>query len=114
MTAIVDNNLPLSLARRLGESQRAVTVKHVVELGVQDHPDDGLRRRWQFEPVIWITRDEDFWLEAPESWAVVWVSCHNPRLSFLRDVVAPAVAGRLAELTPGARLLVTETLISRM
>ena len=112
MTAIVDNNLPLSLARRMGESQREVEVKHVVELGVQDETDDDLRRRWQDQAVIWITRDEDVWLDAPERWAVVWVSCHNPRLAFLRDAVAPAIAARLADLAPGARLLVTENLIA--
>ncbi len=111
MKAIVDNNLPLSLARQMGGSQHAVEVSHVVDLGVQDEPDAELHRRWCHEAVIWVTRDEDFWLDAPEGWAVVWINCHNPRLAFLRDVVGPAIAGRLAGLTPGARLLVTETVI---
>ena len=114
MTAIVDNNLPLSLARRLGQLQTQVAVQHLVDLSLQNQTDQNLRRRWDKGQVIWITRDEDFWLDAPESWAVVWVQCHNPRLSFLRDVVAPAVAGRLAMLTPGARLLVTEQMVSLM
>lgn len=114
MKAIVDNNLPLSLARRLSASQRAVEVNHVVDLGVQDRSDEDLRRKWRNHAVIWITRDEDFWLDAPERWAIVWVNCHNPRLAFLRDVVAPAIAGWLAELDPGARLLVTESVIALM
>ncbi|OGV66931.1 MAG: hypothetical protein A3K19_03670 [Lentisphaerae bacterium RIFOXYB12_FULL_65_16] len=114
MTALVDNNLPLSLARRMREIQDRVEVKHLVELGLQNRTDASLRRRWRHEGIIWITRDEDFWLDAPESWAVVWVHCHNPRLSFLRDVVAPAVAARLPALTPGARLLVTEQMVSLM
>jgi len=114
MNAIVDNNLPLSMARRLGELQNHVEVTHVVDLGVQDESDESLRKRWRHENIVWLTRDEDFWLDAPEPWAVVWIHCHNPRLSFLRDVVAPAIAGRLPELAAGSRLLVTEELVSLM
>ena len=67
MTAIVDNNLPLSLARRMGELQDRVEVQHLVDLGLQDRTDESLRRRWRHEAVVWITRDEDFWLEAPKA-----------------------------------------------
>lgn len=114
MTAVVDNNLPLTLARRLRELQAGVEVKHLVELGLQNQSDDSLRQRWRRDAVIWITRDEDFWLDAPELWAVIWVNCHNPRLQFLRGAVAVAVASRLSTLPPGARLLVTEQLASLM
>jgi len=114
MTAVVDNNMPLSLARRMRDLQSLIPVMHIVELGLQDRSDDSLRRHWRQDEVIWVTRDEDFWLDAPASWAVVWVHCHNPRLSFLREVVAPAIAARLAELRPSARLLVTEQLVSLM
>jgi len=46
--------------------------------------------------------------------AVVWIQLHNPRLAFLRDVAAPAIARSLPELTPGARLLVTEEWLALM
>ena len=46
MTAVVDSNLPLNLARRIAESQPGVEVKHLVELGLQDQTHDDLRRRW--------------------------------------------------------------------
>ena len=114
MTAIIDNNLPLTLARRLRELQAACEVRHLVELGLQDQSDDNLRQRWRRDTVIWITRDEDFWLDAPGLWAVVWINCHNPRLQFLRGEVAVAVAARLPTLAPGARLLVTEQLVTLM
>ena len=114
MIAIVDNNLPLSMARRMGQLQNRVAVSHLVDLGLQDLTDQSLRRHWRHDDVIWITRDEDFWLDAPKTWAVVWVRCHNPRLAFLRDEVAPAIAARLPDLTSGARFLVTEELLTLM
>ena len=114
MRAIIDNNLPLVLAQRLRAAQNQVTVEHVVELGLQACSDTELRRRWEQDEIIWITRDEDFWLAAPSSWAVVWISCHNPRLAFLRDVLGPTVAEHLPRLTPGMRLLVTEDWVSVM
>jgi hypothetical protein len=43
---------------------------------------------------------------------VVWINCHNPRLAFLRDRVAPAIASRIPDLDPGSRLLVTEEMVS--
>ena len=114
MIAVVDNNLPLSLARRLAELQKAVEVRHLVDLGLQHQSDEKLRRHWQNDEVIWVPRDEDFWLGSPKGWAVVWVNCHNPRLVFLRDRVAPAIASRIPDLTPGCRLLVTEEIVSLM
>jgi hypothetical protein len=62
MIAIFDNNLPLSLARQMGQLQTGVAVSHIVELGLQDRSDASLRRRWKHDEVIWITRDEDFWM----------------------------------------------------
>ena len=111
MTAIVDNNLPISLTRWMDADQDEVAVRHVVDLGLQDETDDALRSRWHNDSIIWVTRDQDFWLNSPDRWAVVWIDCHNPRLAFLRDTVAPAVAGWLPQLKPGARLRVTESLI---
>lgn len=111
MTAIVDNNLSVSLARRMGADQSQVDVRHVVDSGLQHATDDALRSRWRSDNIVWVTRDQDFRLDAPDPWAVVWIDCHNPRLAFLRDVVAPAVAGWLPQLRRGARLRVTESMI---
>ena len=78
MTAIVDNNLPISLTRWMDADQDEVAVRHVVDLGLQDETDDALRSRWHNDSIIWVTRDQDFWLDAPDPWAVVWIDCHNP------------------------------------
>jgi predicted nuclease of predicted toxin-antitoxin system len=112
MIAVVDNNLPLSLARRLAGLQSSIEVQHLVDLGLQHQSDESLRRRWRHDAIVWISRDEDFWLGSPKRWAVVWINCHNPRLAFLRDQVAPAIASRIPDLTPGSRLLVTEEMVS--
>ena len=114
MIAVVDNNLPLSLVRRLAERQGSVEVRHLVDLRLQHRSDESLRRHWRHEAIVWISRDKDFCLESPKGWAVVWVNCHNPRLAFLRGRVAPAIASRIPELGPGSRLLVTEEVVSLM
>ena len=114
MRAIIDNNLPLTLGLRIRDLVPDADVAHVAELGLQDESDQQLRVRWRQDTIAWISRDEDFWLDAPEQWAVVWISCHNPRLAFLRDRIAPVIADHLPRLKSSDRLLVTEDFASLM
>ena len=85
-----------------------VEVMHLSELGASDWDDGMIRKRWAEEFIVWVTRDEDFWLDSPAQWAVVWVDCHNPRLAFLKTSVASLIAGSVSSLRPGSRLLVSE------
>ena len=114
MKAIVDNNLPVTLCRKIREIAPGAEIAHIIDLKLQDRNDHELRERFQHEPVVWITRDEDFWIDAPQQWAIIWVSCHNPRLSFLREAVAPVIARYLPTLKSGCRLLITEDFASLM
>lgn len=60
MRAIIDNNLPVTLAERIAEIDSALTIEHVVNLGVQHLPDAALKRLFHDGDTVWITRDEDF------------------------------------------------------
>jgi predicted nuclease of predicted toxin-antitoxin system len=108
MRVILDNNLPCRMASVLRSSLPDVEVAHLNELGASDWSDDALRKRWASEFVVWVTRDEDFWMDSPTQWAIVWVNCHNPRLTFLTTSVAPLIAGSVSNLRPGSRLLISE------
>lgn len=112
MKAILDNNLPVTIRERVLVLVPDADIVHLRDLGLQDQTDDVLRLRWANEPIARITRDEDFWANAPAKRCVIWVSCHNPKLSFLLDRVAPAIARSLKSLKPGMRLLVTEDFLS--
>lgn len=114
MRAIVDSNLPVTLVKRVRTLNANVAIEHIRDSGMADASDGLIRRKWAEESLIWITRDEDFWIECPSKWAVVWISLHNPSLAFLRDVVAPAMAAALDGLKPGSRLLVGEDGIIRL
>jgi predicted nuclease of predicted toxin-antitoxin system len=108
MKCIVDNNLPVTLVRCIRCTWPEADIDHIHDLGLHDCCDDGLRQRWQTDPIIWITRDEDFWLRRPDMWAVIWIACHNPSLAFLRDHIAPTIATVLPTLRPGTRVMITE------
>ena len=112
MNVILDNNLPWRMAKALQAMLPDCRVAHLSDLGMSDCDDGEIRRRLAAEPVIWITRDEDFWLDAPANWAIVWVACHNPRLAFLREALAPAIARHVPHLQPGSRLLATEDVVT--
>ena len=81
MKAVIDNNLPVTIRERIQEIRPDADVVHIADLGLQDQKDSELRRRWQHEEIVWVTRDEDFWSDAPAKWAVVWVSCHNSTMT---------------------------------
>ena len=100
------------MRERIQEMRPDADVVHIAHLGLQDQKDSQLRHRWQHDEIVWVTRDEDFWSDAPAKWAVIWVSCHNPKLAFLRDKVAPAIAQYLETLKPGTRLLITKDFAS--
>jgi len=105
---ILDNNLPWRMAPVLRSSLPDIEVAHVSEMGTSNWDDNMIRKRWAEEFVVWISRDEDFWMDAPSRWAIVWVNCHNPRLAFLKTSVASLIAGRVPSLRPGSRLLISE------
>lgn len=111
MCALVDNNLPLTMTRKIRELDKSLDIKHISELGLGNASDDFLRNRFSSEHIIWISRDEDFWLKCPQNWSVIWVSLHNPRLAFLRDTIAPLLARNIPLMKPGQRLLVSEDTI---
>lgn len=69
MRVVVDNNLPYSLARRL--SQAGLTAIHVLDLGMASVADHVLRERLAGEAIVFLSRDDDFWLEHPPQWAIV-------------------------------------------
>jgi predicted nuclease of predicted toxin-antitoxin system len=112
MNVILDNCLPWRMAKVLQALAPSMKVFHLTDLRMSECNDDEIKRRLASESVIWITRDEEFWSQAPPLWAVVWVDCHNPRLSFLRESLAPAIALHLPNLKPGSRLLATEDLVT--
>jgi len=111
MRVILDNNLPRRMAKSLQGLAPGCDVCHLSDLECRLR-DGEIRRRLGGESIVWITRDEDFWLDAPASWAIVWVACHNPRLAFLRESLAPAIARHLPDLVPGSRLLATEDVVT--
>jgi len=112
MTVILDNNLPWRMVKSLQAVLPDCRVLHVSDMGMSSCEDKEIKRRLAAEPVVWITRDEDFWLDAPVGWAVVWVDCHNPRLVFLRESLVPAIAQHIPSLGRGSRLWVTEDMVS--
>ena len=91
-----------------------VEVHHLSDLGASNWDDDVIRARWAEEFIVWVTRDEDFWMDAPSQWAVVWVNCHNPRLAFLKTSIAPLIATGVSSLRPGSRLLISEDMAASL
>jgi predicted nuclease of predicted toxin-antitoxin system len=103
MRVVVDNNLPRSLARLLGQS--GIEAAHVLDLGLANVSDRVLRERLAGAPVIFLSRDDDFWVDYPHGWAVVWVALHNPTLAQLKDPIARTLARLIPDLRPGQRVL---------
>lgn len=108
MRVILDNNLPWRMVSVLRSSLSGIEVAHLSDLGVSDWDDGMIRKRWAGEFIVWVTRDVDFWMDAPSQWAIVWVNCHNPRLAFLKTSVASLIAAGMSSLRTGSRLLISE------
>jgi len=108
---VLDNNLPKSLARLLAE--RGFEAVHVRELGLSGASDAELRNRLADEPIVFVSRDGDFWLNHPEGWAVIWVALHNPTLALLKGPVCEALAKLLPGLHPGDSILVASDQVRR-
>jgi len=111
MNVILDNNLPWRMAKTLQTLLPSSKVAHLSDLRMSNCDDREIRRRLASEFVVWVSRDAEFWLDAPPNWAIVWVDCHNPRLAFLRESLAPAIAPHVPHLQPGSRLWVTEDVV---
>jgi predicted nuclease of predicted toxin-antitoxin system len=101
---VVDNNLPISLAKAL--SQKGFEATHVLDVGLGSAPDQILRERFRKTELVFVTRDNDFWMQRPAGWAVVWLALHNPTLAQIRGPIADLLAARIPSLKPGQRLLV--------
>ncbi|MGA1194672.1 MAG: DUF5615 family PIN-like protein [Kiritimatiellia bacterium] len=108
MRAIVDNNLPVTMVRRIREMNSSISLQHLSEIGLADAADDFLRKYFVGEEIVWISRDEDFWINSPNHWSVVWISLHNPKLQYLTDVIAPTLVKLLAGICPAERVLISE------
>lgn len=111
MKVVFDNNLPQSLARLLAE--RGFETAHIRELDLSSASDTELRSRLADERIVFVSRDADFWLNHPQSWAVVWVALHNPTLALLKGPVCKALAELLPGLHSGDRLLIASDQIRR-
>ena len=103
MKVVVDNNLPRRISRLLAES--GLEAVHVGELGLSQATDQALRRRFAEEPVIFVSRDGDFWSQHPSGWAVVWIALHNPTLTQLRGPICRRLVQLIPTLRSGQRVL---------
>lgn len=103
MNVIVDNNLPRSLARVLSVSGSEAA--HVIDPGLSQATDQQLRARFAAQPIVFVSRDGDFWLQHPAAWAVVWIAIHNPTLAYLRGPVSHQLSALIPTLTSGQRAL---------
>jgi len=103
MKVVIDNNLPWSLARIL--RQRSLDAVHVVDLGLANASDQKLREYFATQEVILLSRDDDFWRNAPSKWTVVWIALHNPTLTQLKGPVTGVLMQVIPKLRPGQRVL---------
>ncbi len=103
MRVVLDNNLPRSLAYQL--QRVGFDAVHVIELGLAHATDAIVRHHFAEESVIFLSRDDDFWRNAPHDWVVVWLALHNPPLAYLRGPVARTLTELLPRLRPGQRVL---------
>ncbi|MBI2059219.1 MAG: DUF5615 family PIN-like protein [Nitrospirae bacterium] len=106
MKIIVDNNLPASLAHLIRSA--GFDASHVVEIGMGSASDAEIRRKYDQENIIFVSRDSDFWFQRPKGWSVAWISVHNPTLAQLRGPIAQRLKEALPRMTPGSRMMVTE------
>ena len=104
MKVVVDNNLPFSLAALLRKSK--IDAVHVVEANISDASDDVLRERFLKDEIIFLTRDNDFWLNHPSQWTVIWLALHNPKLSEIKGPVCKTLTALIPSLRPGQKVLI--------
>ena len=103
MKVVIDNNLPRSLARVLAAA--GIEAVHVYDLGLANASDRMLRQRFSDEPVVLLSRDDDFWVDHPSGWDVVWLALHNPTLAQLKGPIAHTLKQIIPQLRPGQRVL---------
>ena len=103
MKVVIDNNLPMSLARLLGAAGGEAV--HIHALGLANASDHALRRHFAGEQMIFVSRDDDFWVDHPSEWAVIWIALHNPTLAQLKGPVARVLVHIIPQLRPGQRVL---------
>lgn len=103
MKVVLDNNLPRSLAVRLAAA--GMEAVHVVDIGLSQASDQQVREQFAHEPIVFVSRDEEFWLQRPPTWAIVWVALHNPTLAQLRGPIADQLVHVIPALRSGQRAL---------
>jgi predicted nuclease of predicted toxin-antitoxin system len=104
MKVVVDNNLPYSLASLLRAS--GIEASHVIDTKLADADDDVLREHFAEEPIIFLTRDNDFWNNHPPRWSIVWLALHNPKLSEIKGPICKTLSGLLPTLSQGQKVLI--------
>ncbi len=85
MKLLVDNQLPAALARYL--SEKGFDCQYVQDIGMEASDDRAIWERAKSEPMVIVTKDEDFPLMADrqigQSPQVVWVRIGNCRKAAL-------------------------------
>ena len=85
MKVVIDNNLPYSLTTLLRNA--GIEATHVIDAKLADVDDNVLRKHFAKDPIIFLTRDNDFWIDHPPSWIIVWLALHNPKLAEIRGPI---------------------------
>lgn len=96
MKLLVDNQLPVALARFLATS--GFECLHVLDIGLDEASDAAIWARAKVDGFVIVTKDEDFRILANQQRSippqVVWVRLGNCR----KDALLPAFGSVLGEL----------------
>jgi predicted nuclease of predicted toxin-antitoxin system len=104
MKVVVDNNLPYSLAALLRTSK--IDAIHVIDANLADVDDDVLRKHFAEDTIIFLTRDNDFWINHPTHWSIVWLALHNPKLAEIRGPIYRTLSELVPTLRQGQKVLI--------
>jgi predicted nuclease of predicted toxin-antitoxin system len=103
---LIDNQLPVALARRLGELGH--DVQHVVQVGLDEAADVDVWRRATADRRVVVSKDEDFVYLANRSGdqgRLIWVRLGNCRRAALIDAFERALPAIEEALGSGQRIV---------
>jgi predicted nuclease of predicted toxin-antitoxin system len=103
---LVDNQLPLALARFL--SEKGFNCQHVQDVGLDEAGDAVIWARAESEGMVVVTKDEDFVFlasRAGQSARVVWVRMGNCRNDTLLDAFGQLLPQIVEALDTGNRVV---------
>ena len=103
MRVVIDNNLPRSLARLL--TADGIEAVHVIDLDLGGATDHMVRASFSGEPIIFLSRDGDFWSAHPSNWVVIWIALHNPTLAQLKGPMLLSLTRLIPTLRSGQKVL---------